>query len=132
MTGLDTNVLVRYLTQDDPKQSPLATDFIETTLSAESPGYVNQVVLCELIWVLEECYQQSREDISRVLNQLLQVVEIHLEDGDTVRLAMADFRDGKADFSDHLLARRNLANGCLTTYTFDKKAATSPGFTLLT
>ena len=131
MKGLDTNVLVRYLTQDDPKQSLIATDLMEQSLSPDCPGYVNQVVLCELLWVLEDCYGQKREQLLAVLEQLLKVAEIHIEDSDIVKLALADFRRGKADFSDHLIARGNQARGCETTLTFDKKAGQAPGFTPL-
>ena len=128
MNGLDTNVLVRYLTQDDPYQSKLATELMENTLTADCPGYVNLVVLCELMWVLEDCYEQGRSDLLKVLDQLLRVAEVRLEDADAVRLAVADFRGGSADFSDHLIARSNLARGCEKTYTFDKKASQALGF----
>lgn len=131
MTGLDTNVLVRYLAQDDPKQSRIASKIMEQTLTPENPGYVNHVVLCELLWVLEDCYGQKRAQLLAVLEQLLKIAEIRLEDVDTVRLAVADFREGKADFSDHLIARRNAAHGCLTTLTFDKMASQAPGFSRL-
>ena len=130
MKGLDTNVLARYLTQDDAKQSKVATSLIEG-LSPEQPGFVSKVVLCELVWVLESCYGQTRSELVAVIEQLLKVAELRLEDVDTVRLALADFRSGTADFSDHLLARGNLAAGCKTTYTFDKQAGGAPGFTFL-
>jgi predicted nucleic-acid-binding protein len=131
LLGLDTNILVRYLTQDDPGQSHLATCLMEETLTPDRPGYVNHVVLCELVWVLEDCYGQSRSDLLKVLNQLLQVVELRFEDADAVRLAVADFREGKADFSDNLVARINNVGGCPKTYTFDKQASKEPGFILL-
>lgn len=131
MEGLDTNVLVRYLVQDDPAQSRLASELMEERLSADRPGYINNVVLCELMWVLEECYGQSRSQLLRILNQLLCVVELRFQNVDVVRLAVADFRDGKADFSDHLIARWNQAHGCEQTHTFDKKASKEPGFVLL-
>ncbi|MBT9588799.1 type II toxin-antitoxin system VapC family toxin [bacterium] len=131
MHGLDTNILVRYLTQDDPSQSKLATCLMEESLTPERPGYINNVVLCELIWVLEDCYGQSRSELLGVLNQLLKVVELRFENADAVRLAVADFREGKADFSDNLIARVNAVGGCQKTYTFDKKASNEPGFTLL-
>ena len=128
MKGLDTNVLVRYITQDDPKQSRAASELMENTLTSEQPGYVNQIVLCELIWVLEDCYGQKRDQLSTVIEQLLRVAELRLEGTDSVRQALADFRNGNADFSDCLIARSNAANGCETTLTFDKKAKRSPGF----
>lgn len=50
MIGLDTNVLVRYLAQDDPTQSPRATEIIEQEISKEKPGYISSVVLVETVW----------------------------------------------------------------------------------
>lgn len=131
MIGLDTNILVRYLTQDDPKQSSLANELMESTLTSECPGFVNCIVLCELLWVLEDCYGQGRDQLWKVVVQLLKVPEIRLEAADVVRLAATDFRQGKADFSDHLIARSNADYGCDTTMTFDKKAGSSPGFSAL-
>ncbi len=130
MKGLDTNVLVRYLTQDDAKQSKLSTKLIES-LTVEQPGYISLVVLCELLWVLESCYDQRRSDLVALVEQLLKIGELRLEAVDTVRLAVADFRSSMADFSDHLLARGNLAKGCETTFTFDKQASKAPGFSIL-
>ena len=54
MIGLDTNVIVRYVVQDDPRQSAAATRLMEKTLSAENPGFVAVVTLCEVAWVLAE------------------------------------------------------------------------------
>ena len=131
MIGLDTNVLVRYLTQDDPRQSELATDFLENTLTPERPGYIGLTVLCELCWVLEDCYGQTRAQLVAILEKLLSVAVLRLERPDIVREATGDLRGGSADFSDHLIARSNSAAGCETTLTFDKKASRSPGFSLL-
>lgn len=131
MTGLDTNVLVRYLTQDDPVQSKLANEVMESGLSKDSPGFVSPIVLCELLWVLEDCYGQTRRQLGSVVESLLKVAELQICDPDTVRQALSDFRNSKADFSDHLIARTNAGCSCDTTLTFDKLASKSPGFTLL-
>ena len=132
MIGLDTNVIIRYLTQDDPVQSAAATDLVEKGLSKENPGFLNQIVLCETVWVLEDCYGQGRLQVLSVLEQLLRIVELRIEEVEIVRLAVADYREGKADFSDNLIARRNQACGARVTYTFDKKASKEPGFAKLT
>ncbi len=60
MTGIDTNVLVRYIVQDDPAQSALATTFIEKNCTAKKPGFINLIVLCELTWVLKRAYRAER------------------------------------------------------------------------
>lgn len=131
MIGLDTNVIVRYLTQDDPVQSAAATELIEKKLTKEKPGFLNLIVICEMVWVLEDCYDQDRLQILAVLEQLLKIVELRIEEVDIFQLAVGDYRDGKADFSDNLIARRNLAAGAEVTYTFDKKASKQPGFSKL-
>ena len=71
MVGIDTNVLVRYLTQDDPKQSAIATRYIEEGLSAENPGFVSTVTLCEIAWVLATSYGADRKGIRRTIENLL-------------------------------------------------------------
>ena len=71
MIGLDTNVLVRYVTQDDPVQSPKASALIES-LTTVSPGFVSLVSVVELVWVLQSCYQSTKSDVVTVLETLLQ------------------------------------------------------------
>ena len=131
MRGLDTNVLVRYLVQDDPKQASQASRFIETHCTEDSPCFVGQIVLCELAWVLQHNYNQNREQIASILSELLQVGELEVLEPDIVWRALEDYKKSNADFPDHLLARVNQAKGCDTTVTFDKKAAKQPAFQLL-
>jgi predicted nucleic-acid-binding protein len=121
--GLDTNVLVRYLVQDDVRQAEKATRIIEKECSVETPGWVDQIVLCELVWVLESAYGYSRTLIAQVLQQILSSAELRVEAPDQVRAAVRGFVDGAADFADFLIGIRNRDQGCLTTVTFDKKAA---------
>ena len=71
MIGLDTNVLVRYLTQDDKAQAAAATRFIEKTLTPETPGFISLVALVEVVWVLETCYHCTRQDIAAIIERLL-------------------------------------------------------------
>ena len=131
MKALDTNVLVRYLVQDDPKQSAQATHFIEKHCTDESPCLIGHISLCELAWVLESNYQQGREEIAGVIEQLLQVGQLEIMDAQVVWRALNDYKQSNADFPDHLLARVNEHAGCKVTVTFDKKAAKHPGFELL-
>ena len=128
MKGLDSNVLVRYLVQDEPRQAALATRFIESQCTAESPCFIGQIVLCELAWVLESNYRQSRVEIASVIEQLLQVGQLEVMEPDIVWRALHDYKNSNADFPDHLLARINESKGCVTTVTFDKKAANQPLF----
>jgi predicted nucleic-acid-binding protein len=131
LNGLDTNVLVRYLAQDEPRQAALASHFIERKCSADSPGYISHIVLCELAWVLESNYHQGREELSAIIERLLLVSQFEIADAEVVWRALADYRRSNADFADHLLGRINQFNGCDSTLTFDKKASRQPGFELL-
>jgi len=131
MTGLDTNVLVRYLAQDDPVQARTASRFIEEQCSAESPGFINHIVLCELIWVLKRCYAVKQEQVLQVIEQLLRTVQFKVQDPEIVWAALRQSRKGKADFPDCLIGRINISHGCQKTVTFDQAAAEIDGISLL-
>lgn len=129
MIGLDTNVLVRYLAQDDRRQSPIASKLMES-LSAETPGFVTAIVLAEIIWVMEDVYGASRERIADIVENLLQTQTLMVQDAEAVWKALPYFRSGSADFVDCLIERTCAGLGCRVTYTFDKKAARDAGMTL--
>lgn len=131
MIGLDTNVLVRYLTQDDPTQSAQANALIEQQLSAVEPGIIGHIVLCEVGWVLSRAYGYTREQVADALAALLTCREFQVEAPDLGILALQDYREGTADFSDYLLGRAHQRLGARHTVTFDRKAAKAPQFTLL-
>lgn len=131
MIGIDTNVLLRYITQDDPTQSKLASDFIELNCTEKTPGYICHIVLCELTWVLESNYKQSKEKIIQLIEELLQINQLEILQSETVWRALTDYKISNADFADHLIAHSNKANGCTKTITFDKKAGKQPLFKML-
>jgi predicted nucleic-acid-binding protein len=122
MIGLDTNVLVRYLTQDDPDQAARAGRIIESC-TKEEPGLVSLVVLCELVWVLRGAYGYEKKLVIEVLEQILAISELQVEAEDTARSALAAFRRGPADFADYVIVFSNRARGSDITYSFDKKLA---------
>lgn len=128
MIGLDSNVLVRYIVQDDPEQASAASRLIEGQCTARSPGHVNLVVLVEVVWVLTRAYGYGRTDVAGVVSQLLRTTEFDIEDTDAVWAALREFEVGAADFADYVIARRNRDAGCGRTYTFDRKAATGRHF----
>jgi predicted nucleic-acid-binding protein len=128
--GVDTNVLVRYIAQDDPAQSKKATTLIERECSEASPGFVGLVVLVEVVWVAETCYQASREDVARMVRQILGSRQLVVQDAETAWQALRLFEQGKADFADCLIERSASAAGCSRTVTFDKDAAKT-GMSLL-
>ena len=123
MTGLDTNVLVRYIVQDDPDQSADAERLIEGRCTAQAPGYVSVLVLVELVWVLTSAYDYEKAVVIPVIRQLLRTAELAVEDRPTVWAALREFESGGADFADYLIAHRNHARGCTRTHTFDQRAA---------
>jgi predicted nucleic-acid-binding protein len=130
--GLDTNVLVRYLAQDDPKQSPIATQFLEATLSAEEPGFISLVVLAEVVWVLVSLYSVDRDGVAEVLKSLLTTEQLRVEYTELFWRAKRRYEGSKADFSDALIFECAAAASCGRSVTFDKTAAATAGFELLT
>lgn len=130
MIGLDTNVLVRYIMQDDARQSARATKLIES-LDADQPGFVGLVSVIELYWVLTSCYHLSRDQVGKALDALLRSRQIVVDRADEVLRAVKIFASGKADFADCLITRIAAASGCEQTWTFDIDAAKHAGMTLL-
>lgn len=122
MKGIDTNVLVRYIVQDDQQQSQRATDFLEKECSINSPVFISAVILCELVWVLESAYEYSREDIVSVLESILRVRQFYIHEPELLWRASQGYAKG-ADFADHYIVHLNCHHGCTTTVTFDKKAS---------
>jgi predicted nucleic-acid-binding protein len=130
MTGLDTNVIVRFLMKDDADQAALASKaFAEFTIAA--PGFVCREVLVELVWVLQKIYRLPRTDIADAIEGLLGAREIVVESADQVAVAVDRVRKGGAGFADQMIALAGQGAGCQTTVTFDRKAAGLPGMSLL-
>jgi predicted nucleic-acid-binding protein len=131
MIGLDTNVLVRYLTQDDPIQSPRATDLIERQLTELNQGFVSVVTITETAWVLERAYRLNANEIAAAIERTLQADVLVVEDEQQVFAAMTALREGHGSFADALIGELGKQAGCSHTATFDRKALRLPGFALL-
>lgn len=131
MIGLDTNILVRYLTQDDPVQSAKATQILERRLTPKNLGFVSVVVIVETVWVLDRAYGLTAREISGAVERLLQVDVLALENEQEVFTAMVALKQGRASFADTLIAELGTRAGCGRTLTFDRKAAQLPGFELV-
>lgn len=131
MTGLDTNVLVRYLTQDDPAQAKKANDLFAGAAVRGERFHVDVVVLCEIVWVLLGAYGFAREAVGETLEKMLDTALLSFDDKDTVRRAVAEFRHGKGDFADYLIGLRNRRAGCQVTLTFDRAVKNSAMFRVL-
>lgn len=123
MIGIDSNVLVRYIAQDDTVQSARATSFIENECNASAPGFVGLVVLVEVVWVSESCYGATRGDVAEIVRRILSIRQLVVEDAETVWKALRLFESGKAGFSDCLIALAAMTAGCEQVMTFDKQAA---------
>lgn len=132
MISLYTNVLVRYIVQDDPIQAAIASAFIEKQCTETTQGFVNNVVLVELVWVLERGYGYDKSAIHSVLKQIAATAELKLENRESVWQAIEAFSSGNAGFADCLIAVVNRQNACRTTDTFDRRAAKNSGFVMLT
>jgi predicted nucleic-acid-binding protein len=130
MIGLDTNILVRFIAQDDPTNSPKANSIMRS-LSAEEPGWIAVSAMAEFAWVMKRRFHISRIDVYAMLNMFLTWPEIVVEQADLVRDAANLFQNGKAEFTDYLVACSGRKAGCSRTLTFDRKAAKTAGMTLI-
>jgi predicted nucleic-acid-binding protein len=129
MIGLDTNVLLRLATNDDPAQVGVVTRWLAAHAGGEAL-HVNHVVLAEAVWTLKSAYRADRARIATFVDALLANAEFDLEDAAAVEEALSVYRAGAADFPDCLIAAKN-ARTCKATITFDKAAAGLPRTTVL-
>jgi predicted nucleic-acid-binding protein len=130
MIGIDTNILVRYLAQDDPVQSPRARQIIERLLSEQDPGFISLVTITETVWVLRSSYAMTDQAIAAALELILRVQTLFVQNEREVATAMIALRTGVASFDDALIGALGRWAGCSHTVTFDRKAARLPGFRL--
>ena len=115
MIGLDTNVIVRYLAQDEVRQAAAATRLIEGALSAEVRGFISIVTLAEVVWVMSSSYRVGRPAIADIVEGLLTAPQLTVEKADAVWQALRAYRDSKADFSDALIVELGRDAGCAKT-----------------
>jgi predicted nucleic-acid-binding protein len=131
MIGLDTNVVVRYLAQDDPVQSPKATELIERRLAQQHPGFISVVAMVETAWVLERAYGLADHEIAAVIESLLQADVLVVEREEEVFYAMIALKEKRVSFADALIAALGARANCSHTFTFDRKALRLSQFRLL-
>ena len=130
MIGLDTNVLVRYIMQDDSKQSTKATAIVES-LDGVGSGYITLVSMVELVWVLTASFELTRAQVSQALDGIIRTKQFRIENADQIVRALRVFKLGKSDFADCLIERSANSAGCVKTVTFDVKAAKHAGMALI-
>ncbi|MFM2044368.1 MAG: hypothetical protein RLY86_2944 [Pseudomonadota bacterium] len=129
MIGLDTNVLIRAIVDsDDPVQTGRARAYLAAHCTAQSPGYVDAVVLCETVWVLGGPLGYPRDAVFDLLDRLLNQKTIRVESADLALEALRTCRDSRLDFADVYIGLRNDRRGARPTVTFDKRAARLPWF----
>ncbi len=131
MIGLDTNVLIRFLTRDDREQAEASRKFIQRASDEKTVLFINHMVLCELTWVLKVTYNYSRESIAEVIEGILFTRQFEFEDKDLAMEGLKAYRTAKAGFADCLIGVRNRAAGCESTVTFDHATGSLDEFTLL-
>ena len=131
MTGLDTNILIRYLTQDDPVQSAKATEIFERRLTLKNSGFVSVVAMVETVWVLDRAYGLTAQEIATAVERLLQVDVLAIENEQEVFTAMVALKQRRGSFADALIAELGARAGCTRTLTFDQKALRLPSFELV-
>jgi predicted nucleic-acid-binding protein len=130
MIGLDTNILVRYLTQDDPIQSPKAREIIERRLTEENPGFVSIVAMVEIVWVLDRAYKLATHEIAAAVERILQTDVLVVENEQEVFTAMIALKQGQGSFADAIIAGLGARAKSSRTLTLDHKAQRLPGFEL--
>lgn len=129
MIGLDANVVIRYLVQDDPEQGAAASRLMDD-LTAQDPGFISLVAAVEICWVLQRGYRVPREDVAAVLAQLMHTPELEFEQPGVLRAALARASAG-ADIGDAVIAESGRRAGCSRTLTFDQRAAKHAGMSPL-
>jgi len=128
MIGLDTNILVRYLTQDDPVQSPKATQILERQLTEEHPGFVSIAAMVETVWVLDRAYGLATHEIAAAVERMLQTDVLVVENEQEVFTAMIALKERRGSFADAMIAALGAKAGCSSTLTFDERALRISGF----
>lgn len=128
MKALDTNVLVRFLMNDDEAQAQQVYQLFKTAEAQQEPLLVPLLVVLELFWVLESAYRLSRGEILEVMDDLLLMPILVFENRVALHHFLEEARNINADLSDLLIAHSAQAAGAEAVLTFDRKALRSPLF----
>ncbi len=131
MIGIDTNVLVRYLTQDDTAQARRVDALIAGAEENRERLHIDDIVLCELVWVLRGAYRLSKPTVLAAIEKILSTSLFSFDDRELLRVALQDYREGRGDFADYIIGRRNIRGGCEHSVTFDRSLSGSATFSLL-
>ena len=130
MIGLDTNIILRYLLQDDPAQSSKVNRLI-AGLRPDRPGFINMATTLEIVWVLRSLLKLTPRQIAMQLEHLLAADAFQLQNEQQVFEAAFALKRGLGGFEDALIASVNTWAGCSETVTFDRKTSRLSGFRIL-
>ncbi|MBN1960265.1 MAG: type II toxin-antitoxin system VapC family toxin [Deltaproteobacteria bacterium] len=131
MFGIDTNILVRYLTQDDPNQAKRVNKLFDIAVKNREKIHIDIVVLCELVWVLREAYGFNKKTVVLTIEQILSAAQFSIQDRDIISQALEIYSQNNGDFADYLIGLKNRIRDCNITVTFDKALKNNPLFSLL-
>jgi predicted nucleic-acid-binding protein len=131
MIGLDTNIVLRYLLQDDPAQTRQANRIFEQQLSEEIPGFLNLVTILEVVWVLRSALKRTPAEIAGHLEAILSRDTLEVQNAEQVYEAVFALKRSTGEFEDALIGALNTRAGCMNTVTFDRKAGRLPHFRLI-
>ena len=127
MAALDTNVLVRYIVQDDAAQFAAAKRLISRCVGDGSTLFVPVTVVLELEWVLRSGFGFGKDDVLLTLSSLFSAAELVFESEQALEVALQLFRKGSADFADCLHVALATQAGEQPLWTFNKAAARISG-----
>ncbi|HML18147.1 MAG TPA: type II toxin-antitoxin system VapC family toxin [Bryobacteraceae bacterium] len=131
MRAADTNLLVRYIINDDQKQADAVERFFEDCRASGEPVFIPVLVVCELLWVLERVYGQAKPELIAALEKMADAAFFQFEQEAVIRRCLEHYRSGKASFADYVIGEISREAGCRDTVTFDRALKGAPGFTLL-
>lgn len=131
MIGLDTNIIIRYIMQDDPIQSPKAVRIIERRFIEQDTAFISLATVLETVWVLGSIYGLSNQQVAQAIERILQIETVTVQNEHEVSAAARVLKTGQGSFDDALIGALGLWAGCTSTLTFDRKASRLHGFELI-
>jgi predicted nucleic-acid-binding protein len=126
--ALDTNVLVRFLVEDDPSQTEKARRVLQKAVDSNSSCFISDIVMCEVVWVLESSYKFRRPEISHILGRLLRATHLSFSSIEQLARSLEAYRMRRGGFADFLIREHARANGCEAVATFDGDLLKESGF----
>lgn len=128
MIAIDTNVLIRFLVEDDAAQTERVRKLLQQAVDSDSPSYVSDIVMCEVVWVLERSYKFRRAEIGAALQRVLRARHLAFLSSEQLARALEAYDRGRGDFADYLIREHARAGGCQAVATFDGDLLEEPGF----